>query len=178
MFRAENTSASALAIHLRTKRSISSDARPVVAGSTAVISVKCSSTKGRYHTLRRISRNKDGGTVVQQSARPGNMGAMMVMQTDHETAHMLGIIGGAALLIAAPFSLQWSQKNVPLSLDGAEANATRIAGVSRRVHRGHTAAPSTERGVRDFPRNPFNYGADRYRPHISPTCRSSYYYNL
>ena len=31
--------------------------------------VKCSSTKGRYPTLRRISRNKDGGTVVQQSAR-------------------------------------------------------------------------------------------------------------
>ena len=34
---------------------------------------------------------------------------------------MLGIIGGAALLIAAPFSLQWSQKNVALSLDRAEA---------------------------------------------------------
>jgi hypothetical protein len=63
MFRAENTSASALAIHLRTKRSISSDVRPVVAGSTAVISVKCSSTKGRYPTLRRISRNKDGALL-------------------------------------------------------------------------------------------------------------------
>ena len=32
---------------------------------------------------------------------------------------MLGIIGGAALLIAAPLSLQWSQKNAPLSLDSA-----------------------------------------------------------
>ena len=32
---------------------------------------------------------------------------------------MLGIIGGAALLTAAPFSLQWSQKNVALSLDRA-----------------------------------------------------------
>jgi hypothetical protein len=42
---------------------------------------------------------------------------------------MLGTIGGAALLTAAPFSLQWPQKNVPLSLDSAEA-----AGVSRRVH--------------------------------------------
>jgi hypothetical protein len=42
---------------------------------------------------------------------------------------MLGLIGGAALLTAAPFSLQWPQKNVPLSLDSAEA-----AGVSRRVH--------------------------------------------
>ena len=49
----------------------------------------------------------------------------------------LGIIGGAALLIAAPFSLQWSHKNVALSLDSAEARtgrpltATRMAGVRR-----------------------------------------------
>ena len=54
---------------------------------------------------------------------------------------MLGIIGGAALLTAVPFSLQWSQNNVTLSLDSAEARigrpltATSIAGVSRRVHR-------------------------------------------
>jgi hypothetical protein len=54
---------------------------------------------------------------------------------------MLGIIGGAALLTAVPFSLQWSQKNVALSLDRAEARigrpltATSIAGVNRRVHR-------------------------------------------
>ena len=34
---------------------------------------------------------------------------------------VLGIIGGAALLTAAPLSLQWSQKNVALSLDSAEA---------------------------------------------------------
>jgi hypothetical protein len=51
------------------------------------------------------------------------------------------IIGGAALLIAAPFSLQWSQKSVPLSLDSAEARigrpltATSVAGVSRRAYR-------------------------------------------
>jgi hypothetical protein len=54
---------------------------------------------------------------------------------------MLGIIGGAALLTAAPLSLQWSQKNVTLSLDSAQARigrpltATSIAGVHRRVHR-------------------------------------------
>jgi hypothetical protein len=54
---------------------------------------------------------------------------------------MLGIISGAALLTAVPFSLQWSQNNVTLSLDSAEARigrpltATSIAGVSRRVHR-------------------------------------------
>ena len=54
---------------------------------------------------------------------------------------MLGIIGGAALLTAAPFSLQWSQKNVALSLDSADARigrpltATSIAGVHRRAYR-------------------------------------------
>jgi len=54
---------------------------------------------------------------------------------------VLGIIVGAALLSAAPFSLQWSQKNVELSLDSADARvgrpltATSVAGVNRRVHR-------------------------------------------
>ena len=54
---------------------------------------------------------------------------------------MLGIIGGAALLTAAPFSLQWSQKNVALSLDRAEARIGRpgtalsVAGVHRRAYR-------------------------------------------
>src|SRR5262245_45292101 len=54
---------------------------------------------------------------------------------------MLGIIGGAAILTATPLSLQWSQKNVTLSLDSAQARigrpltATSIAGVNRRVHR-------------------------------------------
>jgi hypothetical protein len=54
---------------------------------------------------------------------------------------MLGIIGGAALLTAVPFTLQWSQNNVTLSLDSAEARigrpltATSIAGVSRRANR-------------------------------------------
>jgi hypothetical protein len=88
---------------------------------------------------------------------------------------MLGIIGGAALLTAAPFSLQWSQK--PLSLDGAEANATRIAGVSRRVHRrAYRCAVYGTVVFCDFPRNPFNVGADRYRPaYISPPAGSSYY---
>ena len=49
---------------------------------------------------------------------------------------MLGIIGGAAILTAAPLSLQWSQKNVVLSLDSAKAGtATSAAGVSRRAYR-------------------------------------------
>src|SRR5215467_7420347 len=55
---------------------------------------------------------------------------------------MLGIIGGAALLTAAPFPLQWSQKNVALSLDSADARIARrpltplsIAGAHRRAYR-------------------------------------------
>ena len=95
----------------------------------------------------------------------------------------LGIIGGAALLIAAPFSLQWSQMNVPLSLDSAEARigrpltATRIAGVSRRVYRrAYRCAVYGTAVFCDLPRNPFNVGVDRYRPaYISPPAGSSYY---
>jgi hypothetical protein len=93
----------------------------------------------------------------------------------------LGIIGGAALLIAAPFSLQWSQKNVSLSLDSAEARigrprtATRIAGVSRRVPAYRCAVYGTTVFC-NLPRNPFNVGLDRYRPsYISPPAASSYY---
>ena len=54
---------------------------------------------------------------------------------------VLGIIAGAALLTATPVSLQWSQKNVVLSLDTADARigrpltATSVAGVHRRAYR-------------------------------------------
>ena len=56
-------------------------------------------------------------------------------------ATILGTIVGAALLTAAPFSLQWAQKTVTLSLDSADARVGRpltpgsVAGVNRRVHR-------------------------------------------
>ena len=58
---------------------------------------------------------------------------------------MLGIIAGAALLTAAPLSLQWSQKNVTLWLASAEAQerpltATSVAGV-RRNRRAYGSAP-------------------------------------
>ena len=54
---------------------------------------------------------------------------------------ILGTIVGAALLTAAPFSLQWSQKTVALSLDSADARIGRpltplsVAGVHRRAYR-------------------------------------------
>ena len=61
---------------------------------------------------------------------------------------MLGIIGGAAILTAAPLSLQWSQRNVALTLNSAEAQtaqpstATRVAGVSRRAYRRAYRSPA------------------------------------
>jgi hypothetical protein len=53
---------------------------------------------------------------------------------------MLGTIAGTAIATASPLSLQWSQKNVALSLASVEAQerpltATRVAGVSRRASR-------------------------------------------
>jgi len=77
-------------------------------------------TVSRVVSLRRDYRN--GGPIMKK-------------------LRMLGIIGGAAILTAMPLSLQWSHKNVALSLDSAEAQigppptATSVAGASRRVHR-------------------------------------------
>jgi hypothetical protein len=54
---------------------------------------------------------------------------------------VFGIIGGAALLAVAPFSLQWSEGTVTLSLDSADARVGRpltplsVAGVQRRSYR-------------------------------------------
>jgi hypothetical protein len=54
---------------------------------------------------------------------------------------VLGIIGGAALLTAAPFSLTWTQKNIALTADTADARVGRpltplsVAGVNRRAYR-------------------------------------------
>src|SRR5262249_12867360 len=64
---------------------------------------------------------------------------------------MLGIIGGAAILTAVPLSLQWSQKNVTLSLASAEAQerpltATSVAGVSRRAYRRAYRSPAYAAG--------------------------------
>ena len=65
---------------------------------------------------------------------------------------MLGIIGGTALLIAVPFSLQWSQENVGsavplLTVSHAEAQT---AGMVRRETRrtARRAGRETRRAVR------------------------------
>src|SRR5262249_17303145 len=82
---------------------------------------------GKFRTLRTVHRvvsirrgYQDGGPIMKKLG-------------------MLGIIAGAAILTAAPLSLQWSHTNVALSLASAEAQeratATSVAGVSRRTYR-------------------------------------------
>src|SRR5262245_31463280 len=81
---------------------------------------------------------------------------------------MLGIIGGAALLTVAPFSLQWSQDEVALSLNSV--NARIIPGVHRRVyHRTYRRAvyAAAAAGVA-------GYGYGSYYSYSSPYY-SSYY---
>ena len=90
---------------------------------------------------------------------------------------VLGVIGGAALLTAAPFSLQWSQENVALSMNGAEA---RIAGgVHRRVYRrtyrrAAYAAPAA--GVAGYGYGSYyGYSSPYYSSYYAPQPYSSYY---
>jgi len=78
---------------------------------------------------------------------------------------MLGIIGGAVLLTVAPFSLQWSQDEVSLSLNSV--NARIISSVHRRVYRRtyrHAAYAAAAAGVA-------GYGYGSYYGYSSP-----YYY--
>ena len=72
------------------------------------------------------------------------------------------VIMGAAILCAAPFSLQWSQKTVKLSLDSAEARIGRpltpfsVAGVHRRAYRRAVYGTAAAYGVGSY------YGASGY----------------
>jgi hypothetical protein len=84
---------------------------------------------------------------IVMEERYAQFAALFSIRRDHQDGGpimkrlgVFGIIGGAAILTAVPFSLQWSQKNVTLSLASAEAQerpltATSVAGVSRRANR-------------------------------------------
>jgi hypothetical protein len=73
------------------------------------------------------------------------------------------VMMGAAILCAVPFSLQWSQKTVTLSLDSAEARLGRpltpfsVAGVHRRAYRRAVYGTAAAYGVGSY------YGASGYR---------------
>ena len=88
---------------------------------------------------------------------------------------ILGIIGGAVLLTAAPFSLQWSQKNVALSLDSADARIGRpltplsVAGVHRRAYRrAHRSAVYGGAAA-------YGYAPQTYSGYYAPQSYYSYY---
>ena len=90
---------------------------------------------------------------------------------------MLGIVGGAALLTVAPFSLQWSQDEVALSLNSADARI--IPGVHRRVHRRtyHRAAyAAAAPGVAGYGYGSYyGYSSPYYSSYYGPQPYSSYY---
>ena len=79
---------------------------------------------------------------------------------------MLGIIGGAALLTAAPFSLQWSQDEVSL-LNSANAGVHRK--VYRRTYR--RAAYAAGYGYGSY----YGYGSPYYPSYYARQPYSSYY---
>ena len=61
---------------------------------------------------------------------------------------MLGIIGGAALLtVASPFSLQWSQDEVSLSLNSANARVGRPLTATNRGVLAARGRPATGQGL-------------------------------
>ena len=87
---------------------------------------------------------------------------------------MLGIIGGAALLTVAPFSLQWPQDEVSLS----RANAASGAGVHRRVYRRtyrRAAYAATATGVSGYGYGSYyGYSSPYYSSYYAPQPYSSY----
>jgi hypothetical protein len=93
-----------------------------------------------------------------------------------KTLGMLGIIGGAALLTVAPFSVQWSQDEASLSLNSANAQiGRRLAATNRRAHRrtyrAAYAAGAAGYGYGSY----YGYGSPYYSSTYAPQPYASYY---
>jgi len=105
---------------------------------------------GDNWTLLRDARRWDRMDI--HAPRCLNMGAISHGGTIIKKLSMLGIVGGAALLAAVPFSLQWSQGNVgpavPL-LTVSHANAQYYGPNRRHVRRVYRRA--NRRGYGGYP---------------------------
>jgi hypothetical protein len=101
-----------------------------------------------------------------------NMGAISHGGTIMKKLSMLGIVGGAALLAAVPFSLQWSQGNVgpavPL-LTLSHANAQYYGPNRRHVRRVYRRAYR-----RAYYGYPYSYGGHPYSYGGYPSCLGQY----
>jgi hypothetical protein len=92
------------------------------------------------------------------------------------------LVGAAALLTAAPFSVEWSQKTVVLSLDTADARIGRpltplsVAGVNRRAYRRAAIYGASGYGVGSY-YGGYGYPAySTYYPnYYAPQSYSNYY---
>ena len=102
---------------------------------------------------------------------------------------VLGIIGGAALLTVAPFSLQWPQDEASLSLNSANARPiASIAGIHRRLYRRpyrRAAYAAAAAGVAGYGYgsyygygspyySSYGYGSPYYSSYYAPQPYSSY----
>ena len=93
---------------------------------------------------------------------------------------ILGTIVGAALLTAVPFSLQWSQKTVTLSLDSADARIGRpltpmsVAGVHRRAYRRAAYGAAAGYGVGSYYGGYRGYGSYGYPAYGYGSYATSY----
>src|SRR5262249_55252108 len=113
------------------------------------------------------------------------VGRVVFIRRDHQDGGqimkklgMLGIIGGAAILTTLPLSLQWSQKNLALSLASAEAQerpptATSVAGVSRRAYRRAYRSPAYANAAGNGSGSYSGYGCPAYSNYWVPYGTSS-----
>src|SRR6516162_274253 len=96
----------------------------------------------KHVTLSGCSTSPRAGSLwTSERAALSQYGRDIIGRPTMKKLTVLWIIASAALFTTAPFSLQWSQKTVAVSLDSADARVGRpltpgsVAGVNRRVHR-------------------------------------------
>jgi hypothetical protein len=77
--------------------------------------------RARYWSVLKFVMTR--ARMNQRSASPPSIAISREGHPIMKKLGMLGIIGGAALLTVAPFSLQWSQDEVSLSLNSANARS-------------------------------------------------------